>query len=91
MIGHLVEIRPWFAEVSEKSELKRLGDLMTINVERHPPLHVQYLYPRNSHPRHIPLNSMVVIQDVEATPLESDPGYCFDSESSRVLNIRPLR
>lgn len=91
MIGHLVEIRPWFAEESEKRELKRLGDLLTINVERRPPLHVQYLYPRNAHPQHIPLNSMVVIQDVEAAPLEPDPGYCFDAESSRVLNIRPLR
>jgi hypothetical protein len=91
MIGHLIEVQPWFSEQSERSEFKRLGDLLTFQVEESRPLYVQYLYPRDSPPQTFPLSSKFVIQDIEAPPLELNPGYCFDAESSRVLNIRQLK
>lgn len=91
MIGHLIEIQPWFSEASGKNDLKRLGDILTFEVEESPPLRVQYLYPRNAPPQHFPLSNRFVIQDIEAAPLEPNPGYCFDAESSRVLNIRQIR
>jgi hypothetical protein len=91
MIGHLIEIQPWFLEQSERGELNRLGDLLTFEVEESPPLRVQYLYPRNSPPQSFPLSTKYVIQDIETPPLEPDPGYCFDAEGSRVLNIRQLK
>jgi hypothetical protein len=91
MIGHLIDIRPWFLEQSERSDLKRLGDLLTFEVEESSPLRVQYLYPRNAPPQHFPLSTKYVIQDIEAPPLDANPGFCFEAEGSRVLNIRQLK
>ena len=91
MIGHLISIQPWFSEQNERSELKRLGDLLTFEVEKSSPLVVQYLYPRNSTPQSFPLSKKYAIQDFEVTRVEANPGYCFDAEGSRVLNIRPLK
>lgn len=91
MIGRLINTQPWFLEQSERSELKRLGDLLTFEVEQSPPLVVQYLYPRNSTPESFPLSTKYVIQDIKTPHLEANPGYCFDAESSRVLNIRQLK
>ena len=91
MIGHLIEVRPWFLEQSEKYELKRLGDLLTFQVEEDQPLHVQYLYPQSLPPQPFPLSGKFVIRDGEALSLDSNHSICFDAESSRVLNIRPIR
>jgi hypothetical protein len=91
MIGHLVAIQPWFADQSEKSDLKRLGDLMTFEIDQSAPLLVQHLYPRNSPPQNFPLSTRYAIHEIEAPPLEVHRGCCFDAESSRVLNIRPLK
>jgi hypothetical protein len=91
MIGHLVAIQPWFADQSEKSHLKRLGDLMTFEIDQSAPLLVQHLYPRNSPPQNFPLSTRYAIHEIEAPPLEVHRGCCFDAESSRVLNIRPLK
>jgi hypothetical protein len=91
MIGHLIAIQPWFADQPEMSDLKRLGDLMTFEVEESAPLLVQYLYPRNSPPQEFPLSTRYAIHDLEVPPLEPHHGCCFDAESSRVLNIRPIR
>ena len=91
MIGHLIAIQPWFADQSDVSDLKRLGDLLTFEVEESAPLLVQYLYPQNSPPENFPLSTRYAIHDIEAPPPEVNHGCCFDAESSRVLNIRPLK
>jgi len=91
MIGHLIEIQPWFLSQSEKSEIKLIGELLTFEVEESPPLHVQYLYPRNSPPQYFPLRNKFVIQDLELPPKDPNPGYCFDADGSRVLSIRELK
>jgi hypothetical protein len=91
MIGHLIAIQPWFADQPEKSDLKRLGDLLTFDVEESAPLLVQYLYPRNSPPQNFPLSASYAIHDIEAPPPDALLGCWFDAESSRVLNIRPLK
>ena len=91
MIGHLIEIQPWFLTESGASDLKRIGDLLTFVVEESPPLHVQYLYPKNAPPQYFPLSNRFVIQDLEAPPLDPNPGYCFDAEGSRILSIRELK
>jgi len=91
MTGRLLDIQPWFLEQPERKELKRLGDLLTFEVEEHQRLCVQYLYPRSSAPQQFPLSSKFVIQDVEALSLDANSGICFDAGSSRVLNIRPVK
>ena len=91
MIGHLIAIQPWFADQSEKSDLKRLGDLMTFEIGESIPLLVQYMYPRHSLPQNFPLSTRYAIHDIDAPSVEAHHGCCFDAESSRVLNIRPLK
>jgi hypothetical protein len=91
MIGNLVEIKPWFLERSDEGNLKRLGDLLTFEVENRAPLHVQYLYPRNTPPVRLSLSTRFVIEDIKAPPMEPNPGYWFDAEGSRVLDIHRLR
>jgi hypothetical protein len=88
MIGHLIAVQSWFSGQSERSELKQLGDFLTFQVERSRPLHVQYLYPRVSPPPNFSLSTKYVIQDIEAPPLETNPGYCLGAVSSHVINIR---
>jgi hypothetical protein len=91
MIGHLIANQPWFLEQTERSELKRLGDLLTFDVEQGSPLVVQYLYPRNSTPQNFPPSKKYEIQELGTTRVDPDPGYYFDAEGSRVLKIRPLK
>ena len=90
MIGLLVDVKPWFLEDPDVGELKRLGDLLTFKLEEHPPLKVQYLYPKDSTPQRFPLSGKYVIRDIEITRVEANPGYCFDADGTRLLNIKKL-
>ena len=91
MTGRLLDIQPWFLEQPGSVERRRLGDLLTFEVEANDRFRVQYLHPRTSAPQRFPLSSKFVIQDVEALSLDSNLGICFDAGSSRVLNIRQIR
>jgi hypothetical protein len=91
MIGHLIEIQPWFTEHSEQYELKRLGDLLTFQVEENPPLRVQYMYPLNLPPQEFPLSTKYEIHEIDPPVPASDPVCCFDADSSRAFRIDRLR
>jgi len=91
MIGHLTKIQPWFSGKTELNTLRRLGDVLTFELEEPRSLHVQYLHPRDAPPQDFLLNSRYVIRDIESPPVQLHSGYWFDAETSRVLTIRELK
>lgn len=90
MIGVLVNKGPWLSEEPKSEPPRCLGEQLTFALENNSALQVQYRPPQYTSPQNFSLRKRYRIEDLGATYVGADPGFCYEATGIRVFQISEL-